>query len=84
MLVHFPIVSFVGAFAGDTLFVWNEEPGWVTASNWLLGVGLGFAALAAIAGFTDFFGDPLVCGHSDAVTQMAANLTLVVLEKNGR
>jgi len=49
MLVPFPIVSLVGAFAGDTLFVWNGEPGWVTASNLLLAVGVGFAALAAIA-----------------------------------
>ena len=80
MLVPFPIVCFTGTLMADILFVLNGEPGWATASNWLLGIGLGFAALAAIAGFTDFFGDPAVRGHSDAVKHMAANLTLVVLE----
>lgn len=80
MLVPFPIVGFVGALVADFLFLSNGEPGWATASNWLLGVGLGFAALAAIAGFTDFFGDRLVRGHSDAVKHMAANLTLVLIE----
>lgn len=80
MLVPFPIVCFIGTFAADILFVANGEPSWATASSWLLGVGLGFAGLAAIAGLTDFFGDPLVRGHSDAVKHMIANLTLVVLE----
>ena len=80
MLVPFPIVCFTGALLADIMFVWNGEPGWATASNWLLGFGLGSAALAAIAGFTDFFGDRLIRGHSVAVKHMAANLTLVVLE----
>lgn len=80
MLVPFPIVCFIGTFVADIAFVSSGEPGWATASNWLLGVGLGFAALAAIAGFTDFFGDRLVRQHSDAVKHMAANLILVVLE----
>lgn len=38
MLVPSPIVCFIGAFAADILFVWNGEPGWATASNWLLGI----------------------------------------------
>lgn len=80
MLVPFPIVCFTGALLADVMFVLNGEPGWATASNWLLGFGLGFAALAAVAGFTDFFGNPLIRGHSEAIKHMAANLTLVVLE----
>lgn len=80
MLVPFPIVCFVGAFVTDIIFLSNGEPGWATASNWLLGVGLGFAALAATAGLIDFFGDPLVRGHGDAVKHMLANLAAVVLE----
>lgn len=80
MLVPFPIVCFTGTLVADILFVLNGEPGWATASNWLLGFGLGFAALAAIAGFTDFFGDPFIRKHGDAVKHMAANLTVVVLE----
>ena len=80
MLVPYPIVCFTGTLLADIMFVWNGEPGWATASNWLLGFGLGFAALAAIAGFTDFLSNPLIRGHSEAVKHMAANLTLVVLE----
>jgi uncharacterized membrane protein len=80
MLVPFPIACFVGAFVADLFFVSIGEPGWATASNWLLGVGIGVALLAAIAGFTDFFGDRMVRGHSDAVKHMAANLALVLLE----
>ena len=80
MIVPFPIACFVGALVADLYFVSNGESGWATASNWLLGIGIGMALLAAIAGFTDFFGDRLVRGHSDAIKHMAANLTLVVLE----
>ncbi|MDV3257083.1 MAG: DUF2231 domain-containing protein [Sphingomonas sp.] len=80
MLVPFPIVCFAGTLLADIMLVSTGGPGWATASYWLLAVGLGVAALAAVAGFADFFGDPLVRGHSDAVKHMAANLTLVVLE----
>ncbi|ASQ14991.1 DUF2231 domain-containing protein [Sinorhizobium meliloti] len=80
MLVLFPLVCFVGVFATDIVLQVNGQTGWATASNRLLSVGLGFAALAAIAGSIDFFGDPLVRGHSDAVRHMVANVTAVVLE----
>lgn len=80
MLVPFPIVCFIGAFATDIVFAMKGDPAWATASNWLLGVGLGMAVLAATAGFIDFFGDPLVRGHSDAVKHMIANLAAVALE----
>jgi uncharacterized membrane protein len=78
MLVPFPIVCFIGAFATDMAFIANGEPAWATASNWLLGVGLGIAVLAAT--LIDFFGDPLVRGHSDAVKHMVANISAVALE----
>ena len=80
MLVPFPIVCFIGAFATDIAFISNGEPAWAMASNWLLGIGLGMAVLAAIAGLIDFFGDPLVRGHSDAVKHMVANISAVALE----
>lgn len=37
-------------------------------------------ALAATAGLINFFGDPLVRGHSDAVKHMIANISAVALE----
>ena len=80
MLVPFPIVCFVGAFATDIAFMGSGGPAWANASTWLLGVGVGMALLAATAGFIDFFGDPLVRGHSDAVKHMIANISAVALE----
>lgn len=80
MLVPFPIVCFVGAFATDIAFMAGGEPAWAKGSMWLLGVGVGMAVLAATAGLIDFFGDPLVRGHSDAVKHMIANISAVALE----
>ena len=80
MLVPVPIVCFIGAFVTDVLYLINAEPGWATASNWLLGVGLAGAALAAGAGLTDFLGDRRVRALSDALKHMLANVTAVVIE----
>lgn len=80
MLVPFPIVCFIGAFVADIMYGSNGEPGWATASNWLLGVGLGTAALAAIAGLTDFLGDSRVRSLSDALKHMVANVLAVLIE----
>ena len=79
MLVPFPIVCFIGAFVTDLLYV-RGDTGVATASNWLLGIGLVMAALAALAGLTDFFGDQRVRGLSDAVKHMAANVLAVLIE----
>jgi uncharacterized membrane protein len=80
MLVPFPIVCFVGAFVTDLVFTRNGDPGWATASNWLLIVGLVMAALAAVAGLADFLGDDRIRKLGDAVKHMLANVTAVVLE----
>lgn len=80
MLVPFPIVSFVGAFVADLMFLWTGEGGWATAANWLLGVGLGTAVLAAIAGLTDYMGDDRIRRLGAALQHMIANVTVVVIE----
>ena len=80
MLIPFPIVCFVGAFVTDVVYTMNHDAGWATASHWLLGIGLAMAALAAIAGLTDFLGDDRVRRLGDAVKHMIANVTAVVLE----
>jgi uncharacterized membrane protein len=79
MLIPFPIVCFIGAFVTDIVYSRNLNAGWATASHWLLTVGLVMAALAAVAGLTDFFGDKRIQG-SDAIKHMLANVTAVVLE----
>jgi uncharacterized membrane protein len=79
MLIPFPIVCFIGAFVTDVVYSRNLDSGWATASHWLLIVGLVMAALAAVAGLTDFFGDKRV-QSGDAIKHMLANVTAVVLE----
>ena len=79
MLVPFPIVCFIGVFVVDLLYV-RGDTGVATASNWLLGIGLATAALAALAGLTDFFGDLRVRALGDAVKHMTANVIAVLIE----
>jgi uncharacterized membrane protein len=80
MLIPFPIVCFIGTLITDIAYTRNPDPGWATASHWLLGVGLVMAALAAIAGLTDYLGDERIRRLSDALKHMLANVTAVVLE----
>ena len=80
MLVPFPIVFFISAFATDLLFLVEGGPGWATASKWLLGAGLGGAALAALAGLTDFAGDRRIRAIGDAWVHMLGNVLAVALE----
>jgi uncharacterized membrane protein len=80
MLIPFPIVCFILTFVADVLYTRTHDATWATASVWLLVIGLVFAALAAVAGLTDFLGDDRVRGASDAVKHMLANVTAVVLE----
>jgi uncharacterized membrane protein len=80
MLVPFPIVCFVGAFVTDIVYASGRDAGWASASSWLLGFGLATAALAAVAGLTDYLGDDRVRRLGDALQHMIANVTAVVLE----
>ena len=78
MLVPFPIVCFILTFVCDILYTQGHTE-LATASNWLLLIGLVFAALAAVAGLTDFLGEKRIQG-ADAIKHMLANVTAVVLE----
>lgn len=79
MLIPFPIVCFVLAFVVDVL-ISRGDTGLFAASKWLLGIGLLFAALAAVAGVVDFLGDDRIRRLGDALKHMIANVTAVVLE----
>ena len=78
MLVPFPIVCFILTFVCDILYVKGHTE-LATASDWLLGIGLVMAALAAVAGLTDFLGEKRIQG-ADAIKHAIANVTAVVLE----
>jgi uncharacterized membrane protein len=78
MLIPFPIVCFILTFVLDILYTRGNTTV-VSSTIWLLAIGLVMAALAAVAGLTDFLGDKRIQG-ADAVKHMLANVTAVVLE----
>ena len=78
MLVQFPIVCFILTFIFDIVYTRGQTEV-APYANWILAIGLVMAALAAVAGLTDFLGDKRIQG-SDAVKHMLANVTAVILE----
>jgi uncharacterized membrane protein len=79
-IVSYPIAFFTGAFLSDLAFLFLHDGFWATASFWLLVGGLVTAALAALAGLTDFLGDRRIRGLGDAWMHMIGNVTAVVIE----
>src|SRR6266480_335611 len=67
MLIPFPIAFFVGAFVCDLAFWGTGNSMWATGALWLIGAGLIMAALAAVAGLTDFLGDQRIRDLCDVV-----------------
>lgn len=80
MVIPFPIAFFVSAFATDLAYLNTRDPGWAEASMWLLGAGIATALLAAVLGFTDFFGNRRVRRIRDAWLHMIGNLIAVLLQ----
>lgn len=66
MLVPFPIAFFVATFACDVVFWATHDEFWALMGMWALGAGIVMAALAAVAGFTDFLGNARIrsIGHA--------------------
>ena len=79
MLVPFPIAFLVAAFVSDLIFWQTGNPSWASASLWLLGAALVTAALAAVAGLTDFLGDARIRALSPAWHHMLGNVAAVLL-----
>jgi len=80
MLIPFPIACFVLAFVSDLALWRTGDAFWSTASLWLLGVGLIMAALAAVAGLIDVFGDDRIRNLSDAWLHAGGNVLAVLIE----
>jgi len=79
MLIPFPIAFFVSTFACDAALWWTGNPLWATAAMWLLGAGLVMAALAALAGLTDFAGDKRIRNISAAWQHAIGNVIAVLI-----
>ncbi|MEO8547088.1 MAG: DUF2231 domain-containing protein [Sphingomicrobium sp.] len=80
MLVPFPIVGFIGALLTDIAYARTANIMWANFSIWLITGGLVMAALAAIAGLTDYFGDTRIRNAPPALPHMLINITVVVIE----
>ena len=79
MLIPFPVAFLVATFACDLVFWWTGNPAWSTAALYLLGAALIMAALAALAGLTDFLGDGRIRRLSAAWHHMVGNVVVVLL-----
>lgn len=80
MLIPFPIAFFVGVFACDLVYWQMNNPAWAAATLWLLGAGLVMAALAAVMGLIDVFGDLKIRQLSATWWHVGANVLLVLIE----
>jgi uncharacterized membrane protein len=79
MLIPFPIAFLVSTFVCDLIFWRTGNSAWSTAALYLLGAALVMAALAAIAGLMDFFGDERIRDMSSAWHHMIGNVVAVLL-----
>ena len=79
MLIPFPIAFLAATLACDLAF-WNTgNASWAVASMWLLGAALVMAALAALAGLTDFLGERRIRSIKAAWLHMIGNVIAVLL-----
>jgi uncharacterized membrane protein len=79
MLIPFPVAFLVATLVCDLIFWRTGNAAWSSASLYLLGAALLMAALAAVAGLIDFFGDQRVRDLSDAWHHMIGNVLAVLL-----
>ena len=79
MLIPFPVAFLVATLVCDLIFWRTGNPAWSTASLWLLGAALIMAALAAVAGLTDFIGDPRIRDLGAAWHHLIGNVVAVLL-----
>jgi uncharacterized membrane protein len=80
MLIPFPVAFFAGTLVTDIVHSQSENAFWPAASNWMLAAGLVMAALAALAGLTDFLGDARIRALRDAWLHMIGNVIVVLIE----
>ena len=79
MLIPFPIAFFVATFLADIVSIRTMATGWAMATQWLLGAGLVMAALAAIAGYTDFLGEHRIRNLKEAWWHGGGNVLVVLI-----
>ena len=79
MLVGYPIAFLTGTLLSDVAYWQLREALWAQLSFVLLAAGIVTALAAALAGFTDFFGDRRIRALSHAWQHMLGNLLAVLV-----
>jgi uncharacterized membrane protein len=79
MLIPFPIALLVATFACDLVFWGTSNTFWAQTAFWSLTAAIVTAAIAALAGLIDFFGNSQIRAISDAWKHMIGNLVAVGL-----
>lgn len=80
MLVHFPIVCFVGALLCDIAYIQSGgQVQWANFAQWLLAFGVGIGAIAAVFGLIDLFRTPASARPRTAYWHLGAAVITVVL-----
>lgn len=80
MSVMFPVVLFIGTLVFDIAFAVTRDLFWATVGLLALALGLLSAAVAALFGFIDYFGDRRIRALPSATHHMVGNVFLVALE----
>lgn len=80
LLVTLPIGFFAATLLFDVVFWRTGNSIFATGASWLLGAGLVGAALAAVAGLTDFLGDARIREIGDAWQHAIGNVILVLVQ----
>jgi uncharacterized membrane protein len=80
ILITLPIGLFVAVLLFDLIFWRTAEEMWARGALWLLGAGLVAAALAAVAGVTDFLGDRRIRALGDAWQHAIGNVIMVLIQ----
>jgi uncharacterized membrane protein len=79
MIVPFPIALLVANFVCDVVYLASGNTFWADVSMWSLGAAIVMAALAALAGLTDFLGNARIRAIDDAWKHMIGNVVVVLL-----
>ena len=80
MTVMFPVVLFIATLLCDILFATTGELFWATLGLLTLGLGIFTAAVAAIFGLIDYFGDARIRTLRSANHHLIANMLVVLVE----
>jgi uncharacterized membrane protein len=80
MLVPFPIALFVATFVCDVIYWQTASTAWSTAAIWQLGGGLVGAAIAAVIGLIDVFGEQRIRALNDTWWHAGGNVVMVLIQ----